>query len=61
MDTRKSSASGAGVRGEAGEATEEHFCACYEGVVYIGIMVEDSEAGEEVEVIEGVPCRRCNA
>ncbi len=34
--------------------------ACYEGVVYIGHLIEDSEAtGEEVEVIEAVPCRRC--
>jgi hypothetical protein len=34
--------------------------ACYEGVVYIGHLVED-ESGEEVEVFEGVPCRRCAA
>jgi hypothetical protein len=34
--------------------------ACYEGVVYIGHLVED-ECGEEVEVIEAVPCRRCAA
>ena len=32
--------------------------ACYEGVVYIGLLIED-ESGEEVEVIEAVPCRRC--
>ncbi len=32
--------------------------ACYEGLVYIGHLVED-ESGEEVEVIEAVPCRRC--
>ena len=31
---------------------------CYEGVVYIGHLVED-ESGEEVEVVEAVPCRRC--
>jgi hypothetical protein len=30
---------------------------CYEGFVYIGHMAED-ESGEEVEVIERVPCRR---
>ena len=36
--------------------------ACYEGIVYIGHLIEDSEAtGEEVEVIEAVPCRRCAA
>ena len=33
---------------------------CYEGLVFIGHLVEDSEAGEEVEVIESVPCRRCS-
>ena len=37
---------------------EERDClACYRGVVYIGHMVEQD--GEEVEVIEAVPCRRC--
>jgi hypothetical protein len=30
---------------------------CYEGVVYIGHLVEAD--GEEVEVIEAVPCKRC--
>jgi hypothetical protein len=34
-------------------------CACYEGVVYIGHLVEDPGTGQEVEVIEAVPCRRC--
>ena len=32
---------------------------CMNGLVYIGHLVE--EDGEEVEVIESVPCRRCNA
>ena len=37
-----------------------HDCpACYRGVVYIGHMVEDAETGQEVEVIEPIPCRRC--
>jgi hypothetical protein len=31
---------------------------CYRGLVYIGHMIED-EDGEEVEVIESVPCKRC--
>ena len=31
---------------------------CYDGLVFIGHLVED-ECGEEVEVIEAVPCRRC--
>ena len=32
-------------------------CACYEGLVYIGHLVE--EDGEEVEVYTAYPCRRC--
>jgi len=40
-------------------STEEHERphACLEGVVYIGHLVE--EDGEEVEVIEALPCGRC--
>ncbi len=40
--------------------TEErdHPHACNGGGVYIGHMVE--EDGEEVEVFEAVPCRRCS-
>ncbi len=34
--------------------------ACYEGVVYLGLLIED-ESGEEVEAITAVPCRRCAA
>jgi hypothetical protein len=33
--------------------------ACIDGVVYIGHLVEDPGTGEEVEVVEAVPCRRC--
>jgi hypothetical protein len=32
---------------------------CYDGLVFIGHLAEDSETGEEVEVFEAVPCRRC--
>jgi len=32
---------------------------CIDGVVYVGHMVE-GEDGEEVEVVEAVPCRRCD-
>ncbi len=32
--------------------------ACLEGFVYLGVEGED-ENGEHVEVIERVPCRRC--
>jgi uncharacterized protein YciI len=42
---------------EAHYASLERLHACYEGVVYIGHLVE--EDGEEVEVVEAVPCRRC--
>ncbi len=31
---------------------------CYDGLVFIGHLVE-GEDGEEVEVVEAVPCRRC--
>jgi hypothetical protein len=34
--------------------------ACCEGTVYLGRLVED-DSGEEVEVVEAVPCRRCSA
>ena len=42
-------------------STEEHDHphACLEGVVYIGHLVEDPGTGEEVEVFESGPCRRC--
>ncbi len=39
------------------EAPRVKCFACYDGVVYIGHLVE--EDGEEVEVVEAVPCRRC--
>ena len=44
---------------EAHYASLERPHACYQGVVYIGHLVEDPGTGEEVEVIEAVPCRRC--
>lgn len=40
-------------------STTECF-ACYEGLVYIGHLVED-EDGDTAEVFEPVPCRRCEA
>ncbi len=33
--------------------------ACMGGLVFIGHLVVDEEDGEEVEVVEAVPCRRC--
>ena len=53
MATEKSSAP------HAHPSTEERPCACYESVVYIGHLVD--EDGEEVEVVEAFPCRRCAA
>jgi len=53
MDKSKSSAP------PAPPSTDEHPHGCYEGVVYIGHMVADGETGEEAEVFESVPCRRC--
>jgi hypothetical protein len=52
VDTKESSA-------PARPSTEEETPhACIARVVYIGHMVE-GEDGEEVEVFEAVPCRRC--
>ena len=53
MDTRESSAP------LAQPSTEERPCACYEGLVFVGHLVEDPDTGEDVEVVEAVPCRRC--
>ncbi len=39
--------------------TEETPHGCYSGWVFLGFEAED-EQGEHVEVIERVPCRRCN-
>jgi hypothetical protein len=35
-------------------------CGCLGGYHHIGHMVEDLESGEEVEVFDAVPCRRCS-
>ncbi len=32
---------------------------CYDGLVFIGHLAVDPETGEEVEIVEAVPCRRC--
>jgi hypothetical protein len=65
VDTKESSASHAHPSTEDHDDTvEAHYAclerlhACYEGVVYIGHLVVGDD-GEEVEVIEAVPCRRC--
>ena len=43
---------------EAHYASLEHLHACLEGFVYVSHLIV-AEDGEEVEVIEAVPCRRC--
>jgi hypothetical protein len=43
---------------EAHYASLERPHACYEGVVYVGRLVVCDD-GEEVEVVDAVPCRRC--
>ena len=64
MATEKSSAS-AQPSEDHDDTVEAHYAslerphACYQGVVYIGHVVEDPGTGEEVEVLEAVPCRRC--
>jgi hypothetical protein len=45
---------------EAHYASLERLRACYEGVVYIGHLV-DGDDGEEVEVVDAVSCGRCAA
>jgi len=40
-------------------STEECLCICYGGLVFIG-RLEITEEGEEVEVVEPVPCWRCS-
>jgi uncharacterized protein YciI len=64
MATQKSSAPNAHPSTEDYDDTvEAHYSglerphACLEGLVYIGRLVE--EDGEEDEIIEAVPCRRC--
>jgi hypothetical protein len=52
----------------ADEMVETHYAAleraacpfCYNGWVFLGFEGED-EQGEPVELVERVPCRRCNA
>ena len=39
--------------------TDERPCACQDGQVYIGHVVEDPETGGEVEEVVSVRCGRC--
>ena len=69
MDARESSAPHAHPSTEEHDDTVEvHYSglerleaphACLEGIVYLSHLVEDPGTGEEVEVFEALPCRRC--
>ena len=68
MATEKSTAHPAHPSTEDHDTVEAHYSglerlesphACTDGVVYIGHLVEDPGTGEEIEVFEAVPCRRC--
>jgi hypothetical protein len=41
------------------EDEDTHPHACTDGVVYMTYTAFDEEVGEEVERLDGVPCRRC--
>jgi hypothetical protein len=67
MDTTESSAAHAHPSTEdLDDTVEAHYsgldrlrpCACMNGTVFIGHLVD--EEGEEVEVFEAVPCCRCS-
>ena len=67
MDTTESSAPHAHPFSEDYDDTvEAHYsgldrlrpCACMNGTVFIGHLVV-GEDGEEVEVVDAVPCKRC--
>ena len=65
MDTRESSAPHAHPSSKDHDDTvEAHYAslerphACTDGTVFVGHLVVGDD-GEEVEVIEAVPCRRC--
>jgi hypothetical protein len=67
MATEKSSAPRAHPSTEDHDDTvEAHYsclerpCACLEGWIFVGHLVEDPGTGEETEVFEAVPCRRCS-
>jgi len=64
MATEKSSAPAHPPTEDHDDTVEAHYAslerphACFEGIVYVGGLVV-GEDGEEVEVVEAMPCRRC--
>jgi len=57
MDEQQSSACAR--RAAYEEEVQDHPHACLDGYVYLGYTAIDEESGEEVELIERLPCRRC--
>jgi hypothetical protein len=41
------------------DGQDEHPHACNDGLVFLTYTAFDEDVGEEVEVFEAVPCRRC--
>jgi hypothetical protein len=64
MATEKSSAPAHPPTENQDDTVEAHYAslerphACYDGTVFIGHLVV-GEDGEEIEVIDAAPCRRC--
>jgi hypothetical protein len=64
MATQKSSAPAHPSTEDYDDTVEAHYAslerphACLEGVVYVGHRVVGND-GEEVKVVDAVPCRRC--
>ena len=64
MDTRESSAPAHPSTEEHDDTVEAHYAslerphACMEGFVYVGHRVVGDD-GEEVEIVDAVPCPRC--
>ncbi len=64
MATRKSSAPAHPSTENHHDTVDAHYsclerpCACIEGFVYVGHRVVGDD-GEEVEVVDAVPCPRC--
>ena len=56
MDAPESSARDAHV---VQEVRQDHPHACMDGYVYLGYTAIDEDTGDEVELIERLPCRRC--
>jgi hypothetical protein len=38
---------------------QDHPHDCSDGWVYLGYTAYDGETGDEVEMVEALPCRRC--